>query len=202
MRRAIERKRQECLPTQFAAKRGGRKLWCQGQLNRELDMREAALDSTKPMPEPRRLDLPLLPAGQDERYYLERFMREFGEAWNGTAIIEAPTGHSLSVSPLLFTDHKTGKTNIDKEGRSAYVLYLAETILSPDEILLHQGGHGDRSLYLLGRYIVKGLIMNVLVAFKNDGAVWTGWTGYQTFDRVYIAGKHKNQLLIYRREEE
>ncbi len=53
-------------------------------------------------------------------------MRAFSEDWNGTALIEAPTGHSLSVSPLLFTDHKTGKTKIDKEGRSAYVLYLAK----------------------------------------------------------------------------
>ncbi len=129
-------------------------------------------------------------------------MCAFSEDWNGTALIEAPTGHSLSVSPLLFTDHKTGKTKIDKEGRSAYVLYLAETILSPDEKLLHEGGHGDRALYLLGRYIVKDMIMNALVAFKEDVAVWTGWTAYQTFDRVYIAGKRKNQKVINRREEE
>ena len=42
------------------------------------------------MPEPRRLDLPLLPTGQGERYYLERFMGAFGEEWNGTAVIPEP----------------------------------------------------------------------------------------------------------------
>ena len=199
---ATELKRQEYLEAQLAAKRGGRKLWCQTLPKRELNVLATALDHDQPMPKPRRLDLPLLPTGQKERFYLERFMCAFSEDWNGTALIEAPTGHSLSVSPLLFTDHKTGKTKIDKEGRSAYVLYLAETILSPDEILLHEGGHGDRALYLLGRYIVKDMIMNALVAFKEDVAVWTGWTAYQTFDRVYIAGKRKNQKVIYRREEE
>ena len=112
-------------------------------------MNDAVTQRQGKMPEPRRLDLPLLPTGQGERYYLERFMGAFGEEWNGTAIVEAPTGHPLAVSPLLFTDHKTGKTKIDKEGRSAYVLYLAETILSPDEILLHEGSHGDRALLLV-----------------------------------------------------
>jgi hypothetical protein len=32
LRRAIERKRQECLQARLAIKHGGRKLWCQGQL--------------------------------------------------------------------------------------------------------------------------------------------------------------------------
>ena len=45
------------------------------------------------MPGPRRLDLPLLPTGQGERHYLERFMGAFGAEWNGTAIVVAPTGH-------------------------------------------------------------------------------------------------------------
>ena len=44
--------------------------------------------------------------------------------------------------------------------------------------------------------------MNTLAVFMEDEAGWTGWTGYQTFDRVYIAGKRKNQRVIYRREEE
>jgi hypothetical protein len=61
------------------------------------------------MPEPRRLELPLLRPGQGERFYLERFMAEFGEAHDRTALIDAPTGHRLAVSSQLFVDHTTGK---------------------------------------------------------------------------------------------
>ena len=53
-------------------------------------MLDAITQNQGKMPEPRRLDLPLLPTGQGERYYLERFMGAFGEEWNGTAVIPAP----------------------------------------------------------------------------------------------------------------
>jgi hypothetical protein len=42
-------------------------------------MNDAVTQRQGQMPEPRRLDLPLLPDGQGERYYLERFMLAFGE---------------------------------------------------------------------------------------------------------------------------
>ena len=42
-------------------------------------MNDAVTQSQGKMPEPRRLDLPLLPTGQGEGYYLERFMGAFGE---------------------------------------------------------------------------------------------------------------------------
>lgn len=200
VRRAIERKRQDCLSTQFAAERDWRKLWCQGKLKHELDILSAALDHNTPMPEPRRLDLPLLPTGQDERFYLERFMREFGEDWNATAVIAAPTGHQLAVSSLLFTDHKTGRTKINKEGRAAYLHYLVATIKEPDEIRLHEGGHGDQALYFLGRFVLKGSTLNALVVFKDDHGTWTGWTGYQTFRADYFKSK-RNGVLIYRKAE-
>ncbi len=160
----------------------------------------AALDRDAPMPEPRQLDLPLLPTGQTERFYLERFMRQFDEDWNGTAVIEAPTGHRLMVSSSLFTDHKTGRTKINKEGRAAYLDYLAATIKEPDEIRLHEGSHGDRALYLLGRFIVKGKIMNTLAVFKADHRTWIGWTGYQTFRADYFESK-RNDVPIYRRSQ-
>ncbi len=44
----------------------------------------------------------------------------FGDEWNGTAVIEAPTGHRPAVSSLLFTDHKTGRAKINKEGRPSH----------------------------------------------------------------------------------
>ncbi len=39
----------------------------------QLKMPEAVAASGGKMPEPRRLDLPLLPTGQGERFYLERY---------------------------------------------------------------------------------------------------------------------------------
>ncbi len=147
------------------------------------------------MPEPRRLDLPLLPASQSERYYLERFMRLFGEDWNGTVLIKAPTRHPLSVSPLLFTDHKTGKTKIDKEGRAPYVPYIAETILQPDEIRLVTGSAGDRSLYFLGWYLIAGQRTAIIAVFKDHGKIWEGWSAYQTTNMIYVEAKRAYPLI-------
>ena len=147
------------------------------------------------MPEPRRLDLPLLPSGQGERFYLERFMGAFGEDWNGTALFEAPTGHLLSVSPLLFTDHKTGNTKIGKRERSPYLLYVAETIKNPAEIRLDRESAGDPSLYLLGWYLIERKEIAILVVFKDRVRVWEGWSGYQTRNMAYLASKRVYPLI-------
>lgn len=154
-------------------------LWRLGQLNRELDVPGTALHDNKPMPEPQRLDLPLLPTGQGERFYLERFMRAFGEDQNGTALIDLPSAHRLSVSRLLFTDHKSGRLKIAKQGRAPYVPYIAETIKRPDEIRLRAGDYGDRALYFLSRYWIGNELTGVLAIFAERGTVWEGWTGYQ-----------------------
>ncbi len=193
----------ECLEPQLAAKRGGRKLWCQELLKRELNVMESVLDNERPMPEPRRLDLPLLPTGQSERYYLERFMRAFGEDWNGTAIIEAPTGHSLSVSPLLFTEHKTGNYKINKQGRAPYVLYIAETIKAPDEIRILKGDFGDRRLYFLSRFLFGKEQIGVIAVFTEQGSFWEGWTGYQVplkSREIYFETKRSGTLIFSRPE--
>ncbi|MFA7241990.1 MAG: PBECR2 nuclease fold domain-containing protein, partial [Sulfuricellaceae bacterium] len=89
-------------------------------------------DSVQPMPEPRRAGVELLPTGMTERFYLERFMGEFGAKWNETKIIKDKSeGYDLAVSDLIFTDHKTGKTKITKNGRAPYLLYVAQAILEP-----------------------------------------------------------------------
>ncbi len=62
---------------------GGRKIGCQGKGADGWTMVDAVTQRQGKMPEPRRLDLPLLPTGQGERYYLERFMGAFGEEWGG-----------------------------------------------------------------------------------------------------------------------
>lgn len=154
------------------------------------------------MPQPRRLQIPLLPTGQPERFYLERFMREFGEDRDGTAMLEAPTGHRLAVSKLLFTNHKQGGLKIAKKGRAPYVPYIAEAIKRPDEIRLVTGDFGDRSLHFLSRYEIARDLIGVLVVFVARGPVWEGWTGYQMplESSAYFESKRVG-LLMFRRPE-
>jgi hypothetical protein len=197
LRRAIEQRRKDCNSIDLAKKRTGISLPCQPAGRDYLAMLEAVATSGGKMPEARRVDVQLLPSGQSERVYLERFMREFDEAFDATAIVEAPTGHPLAVSSELFTDHKTGRSKITKEGRAAYLLYLAETIKNPDEVWMTTGAAGDRSLYYLAWYLIGGKETAMLAVFKERGKVWEGWSGYQSQNMAYIEAK-RTGVLLYR----
>lgn len=201
LRKAIEERRRACIPSLFASGKGD-KVWCNVHGAAILKTAAMAVEDTRPMPAPR-VDTSLfeLPAGQTERYYLERFMERFGAKCNETSVIKDKTGlHDLAVSAVMFEDHKTGRSKINKEGRAPWLLYIAKTVLDPDEIRLHQGSHGDMALYLLARFAVKKGALNVLAVFKEDGMVWTGWTGYQNFRPDYFESK-RDGTLIYRRQE-
>jgi hypothetical protein len=165
-------------------------------------MAKSMTDSRDKMPQPRPMRIQLLPTGQSEQFYLERFMRELGEDRDGTALIDAPSGHRLSVSELLFTNHKQGGLKITKKGRAPYVPYIAATIKRPDEIRLTTGDFGDRSLFFLSRYEISRELIGVLVVFIECGPVWEGWTGYQMplKSTTYFESKRKGKL-IYRRLE-
>jgi SPP1 gp7 family putative phage head morphogenesis protein len=203
LRRVIQDRRNQCGSAAFARKRGGRGrgVWCENRGMDYLNMLAAALDSAAPMPPPRQLGLRLLDVGMPEQQYLETFMREFGARWNETAMLKDKTGyHILAVSRSMFVEHKTGGSKVTKAGRAPYLLYVASTILDPDEIRLHEGGHGDRALYLLSRYVIRQDVMNIFAVFKEDGNVWTGRTGYQDHRPEYLKSK-RGGILIYRRPE-
>lgn len=202
LQRLIAERRSQCNAFDFAGKRKAKPVWCDGVGKAQLETLAAALDGDAPMPAPRSLSLPLLPVGRRESEYLQTFMAEFGKKADETALITDKTGlHTLAVSDLLFEDHKTGRSKIDKNGRAPWLLYVAHTITDPDEIRLVEGGHGDRSLYLLASYLIKGKLMNIITVFKEDGKVWTGWTGYQSDSATYLESKRANSVLIYRRQE-
>jgi hypothetical protein len=113
-------------------------------------------------------------------------------------LIDAPTRHRLAVSRLVFTDHKTGRLKLHKEGRAPYVLFIAETILAPDEIWMTEGGHGDRSLNFLTSFRLAGKMLWVLAVFKKIGELWEGWSGYPSTNERYISSK-RSGVLLYRR---
>lgn len=126
-------------------------------------------------------------------------MGAFDAEWNGEAQITAPTGHELLISRQIFTNHKKNESKIKKNGRENYVLFIADAIHAPDEIWLDENQHGEGSaLYFLARYQLKRNILNILAVFKQQGKLWEGWTGYQSFDSVYFKSKRKG-MLIYRR---
>jgi hypothetical protein len=138
---------------------------------------------------------------RDHAQDLAPAFREFGVRWNETAMLKDKTGyHTLAVSRSMFVDHKTGVSKVTKAGRAPYLLYVARTILDPDEIRLREGGHGDRALYLLARYIIRQEVMNLFAVFKEDGKVWVGRTGYQDHRPEYLKSK-RGGILIYRRPE-
>lgn len=199
--RVVSEKLRQCDAFTFAGKRKAKPVWCDGTAKAHLETLAAAMDGSAPMPAPRSLGIPLLRPGLREADYLRAFMAEFGKEAGETALIPDKTGlHTLAVSDLLFEDHKTGRSKIDKNGRAPWLLYVAHTILDPDEIRLVEGGHGDRALYLLARYLVKGKTVGIISVFKEDGEVWTGWTGYQIPTETYLNGKRKDGVLIYRSE--
>lgn len=166
-----------------------------------LDMFSIALDDNQPMPPPRRATLAELPAGQTERYYLEQFMGHFGADWNGTAALKDKSGNfDLAVSRQMFVTHNSGDSKTNKRGRAAWLLYVAEAILNPDEIRLVDGDYGSRMLYLLARFVVRSNTLNILAVFREDGAIWGGVTGYQTFRDKYFETK-RNGVLVYRRAQ-
>ena len=58
------------------------------------------------MPEPRTLNLEILPAQEDERFYLDRFMAEFGAKWNETVELTDLIPYRRIVSKDLFTNRR------------------------------------------------------------------------------------------------
>ena len=200
LKQAIEARRRACIPSLFASGRGD-KVWCDARGAAVLKTLATAVDDSRPMPPPRRdPSLFELPSGQGEKFYLERFMAQFGASWDDTAIVKDRTGlFDLAVSGVMFEDHKTGRSKILKRERAPWLLYVAKTVLDPDEIRLHQGGHGDRTLYLLSRFEVRRGMLNTLAVFKEDGKVWTGWSGFPSWKEAYLDEKRNESVRIYMR---
>lgn len=152
------------------------------------------------MPEPRNLGLGLLPAGESERFYLERFMAEFGAKWNETVEMTDLIPYRRIVSKDIFTNHLTGDLKINKNGRAVYTRYIAETIKRPDEVWVSAGGHSDRGLNFLGRYAAKKGILHIVVVFKENTAdkVWNGWSGFQHHRPEYCELKRSGTRIYCR----
>ena len=197
--RVIRARQQACLTT-FAPKKRARNLSCDDGAARDRMLQmAAALDHDAPMPQPRVLSLPLL-AGIDETAAFRSFMRAMGDEAAREIEVSPIPGETLSVSRQMFVDHKTGESKIDKRGRMAYMLYLAETIVSPDEAWLRTGSLGDNTLSLIARFVRGSEAVRMVAVFKDRGAAWEGWTGYNAPQKDYLQRK-RSGILVFRRPE-
>jgi hypothetical protein len=123
------------LRDQFAAKKR-RAWWLQrddGAASDRMRATATGLDHDAPMPEPRALSLRLLPIGTSDCDAFRAFVRAMGDETARETEVSPFPGVSLNVSRQMFTDHKTGASKLDKRGRTAYLRYIAETVLRPDE---------------------------------------------------------------------
>jgi SPP1 gp7 family putative phage head morphogenesis protein len=196
--RVIKARQASCLTT-FAAKRRSRGLHCEdGPARDRLLQMATALDHDGPMPAPRALTLPLLPAGTGEAEAFRIFMRAMGDE-TAREIESSPiSGVKLSVSREMFTNHGSGASKLDKRGRGEFVHYLAETVLRPDEAWLLVGGGGDQTLTLISRYLRGRDQFWAVAVFKSMGGVWIGWSAYQSFKAAYIDSL-RTGVIVYRR---
>jgi len=154
-------------------------------------------DPTAPMPAPRSSQLQLLSpiSGGRWRDHFNKFMSTLGLDGESSGTLVSPTGHALYLSIDMFTDHLTKELKIGREKRDLHLLFLADSIIRPDEIWLQEGSHKDQTLMFLTRYVIGGEVTALLAAFKQEGKSWTGWSGYQSKSQVYLESKRTGELL-------
>lgn len=209
----IRERQSACLPRPFGFGRKRRapqaNADCSPTGSALLTMLDELPDQNLPMPRPRQGMLPLLPVGQDDRFYLGEFMKRFGAEWNGKVFSSDIEGAPLpffrrEISASLFMNHNPmrggSRSKANKFGRGAYVLYLADTIKSPDEIRLVANGEGPARLYFLSRQVLHGKVLHAIAVFRQMPGAWVGWSAYQTYDAEYFKSKYEG-LVIYRRPE-
>lgn len=156
------------------------------------------------MPEPRTVNLEVLPAGKDELFYLDRFMAEFGAGRGESVALTTPFPEKRMVSKDVFTNHqkKGGALKVTKEGRELYAIYIAEAIKNPDEAWIDSGGHGDKTMLCLARYAMSNRkILHIIATFKEKQAeIWVGWSGYNSDSATYYGSKRKGNRIYVRPE--
>lgn len=132
----------------------------------------------------------LLPSGKDDAWYVSQFLARFDASVDRPAVFEDVTGEPLLITSELFLDRaKTAKRGgpvlkVQKNGREAYLLMLAETIMRPDEIWQSLEYHHVRQqLIVRRRYLawweIEGLEKQGLSVFEWS-TMW--WNGITTFD--------------------
>lgn len=125
-------------------------------------------------------------------------MKALGHPHAAEAQLHPAFDARLFVSRQIFTDHKTGASKMEKRGRAAYLLYLAENIARPDEAWIGTGTFGDATLVLLSRFIRGTECFGAVAVFKECKAGWEGWTAYHAPQPGYVEKKRRGVRVFLR----
>lgn len=149
----------------------------------------------------------LLPLEQQDVYYIERFLEEFGATLTEPVIFEDVIGESLVISSSFFTS-RSGHTKAKKRGRERYLRLLAEAIKKPDEIWVRAEYHHLHKLLLVRRrYIARfdvegeGGKVPTLAVFDVGKQGWEGVTTFAADSEEYLE-QVRTGILLYRRKDE
>lgn len=142
-----------------------------------------------PMPAPRIASAErLLPAGMADEWYAQRFLAEFGAKPDEVHLFVDVTGHGLAIAADMFKN-RAGEWKL-KNGRERYLLLLADTIRSPDEIwqLVEKRDRGRlrvRRRYV-ARWLLPGEEVPALTVLEWGRDMWQPITAFQPDEVSYL----------------
>lgn len=149
----------------------------------------------------------LLPSGQADAWYVDRFLGEFGASLARPIVFEDVTGESLLISADLFLARRQSAKagapvyKVQKNGREAYLPLLAETIKRPQEVWEQvEWNAATRRTVLRRRYLAWWL----LGADEQPGLAvfeWASqwWGGITTFHPKFMVADDLDAYLAAQR---
>jgi SPP1 gp7 family putative phage head morphogenesis protein len=131
-----------------------------------------------------------LETGREDEYYVRAFLRRFDADIGKPALFDDVADEPLWISDALFLDRKkTGKAGapvykVQKNGREAHLVMLADTLIRPHEIWDSVEWHNALNKTVLRRrylawWTLEGREQPGLSVFEHG---LEGWLGVTTFD--------------------
>ena len=148
----------------------------------------------------------ILPSDLSDNEYTNRFLGEFGiSGGQRDTIFRDAVDEPIIISDQLFIDRK-GQSKLRMRGRERFLLLLADTIRSPDEIWVAGGAVPGKSA-LRRRYVaqwaVDGQDAPGLAVFEAGPEGWVGVTAFSP-DLItrpnYLDHRIRLGQRVYRRE--
>ncbi|MGQ3072566.1 MAG: PBECR2 nuclease fold domain-containing protein [Ferrovibrionaceae bacterium] len=146
----------------------------------------------------------LLPAGQAEEWYVDRFLEQFDAARGRPVMWQDPTGERLIISDEMFRT-RSGEWKVLKRGRERFLALLADALKEPDEIWHSWFTPADGGPARLRRRYLKVVQLGpgeqpLLLVYEQGRDGWSAVSGFQTDER-YIQGQRQG-TLVYRRDDQ
>ena len=144
----------------------------------------------------------LLPDDLPEDQYIDSFLAEFGAASGDRfKVFEDVAGTPLMISDELFRDGK-GELKVKKRGRQRYILLLADTIKTPDEIWEGWGKFGNKEVLrrrYIARWKVDGEETDTLAVYETGPQGWVGVTAFNVDDKKNLEKQARQGKRVYKK---